>query len=187
MAVQESEFLPPPTQLDILYGFTDLIIVGRITKVFILRVTRLCCSEVGNAEDWEIVPTTVRFDVVVSVLLLSAFFARLLALTSAPLALSWKNRNYYNFCHHRKSFATFCPGNVICSGIVEIKMIAKATSQVITSTPSKVAGKAHSSGKLWNKLFLRNDEVWHGLISLTRMTWALQRYWRSVIGQETSQ
>ena len=28
MAVQESEFLPPPTQLDILYGFTDLIIVG---------------------------------------------------------------------------------------------------------------------------------------------------------------
>ena len=94
------------------------------------------------------VPTTVRFDVVVSVLLLSAFFARLLALTSAPLALSWKNRNYYNFCHHRKSFATFCPGNVICSGIVEIKMIARATSQVITSTPSKVAGKAQSSGKL---------------------------------------
>ena len=46
MAVQESEFLPPPTQLDILYGFTDLIIVGRVvTKVFILRVTRLCCSE----------------------------------------------------------------------------------------------------------------------------------------------
>ena len=39
MAVQESEFLPPPTQLDILYGFTDLIIVGRmVTKVFILRV-----------------------------------------------------------------------------------------------------------------------------------------------------
>jgi len=34
-------------------------------------------------------PTTVRFDVVVSVLLLSAFFARLLALTSAPLALSF--------------------------------------------------------------------------------------------------
>ena len=90
MAVQESEFLPPPTQLDILYGFTDLIIVGRmVTKVFILRVTRLYCSEGGNAEDWEIVPTTVRFDVVVSVLLLSAFFARLLTLTSAPLALSW--------------------------------------------------------------------------------------------------
>ena len=130
MAVQESEFLPPPTQLDILYGFTDLIIVGRmVTKVFILRVTRLCCRECGKAnEDWEKVPTTVRFDVVVSVLLLSAFFARLLALTSSPLALSWKNRNYYNFCHHRKSFATFCPGNVICSRIVEIKMIAKATS-----------------------------------------------------------
>ena len=150
MAVQESEFLPPPTQLDILYGFTDLIIVGtRVKKVFSLRVARLCCSEGGKAdEDWEKVPTTVRFDVVVSVLLLSAFFARLLALTSAPLALSWKNRNYYNFCHHRKSFATSCPGNVICSGIVEIKMIARATPQVITSTPSKVAGKAQSSGKL---------------------------------------
>ena len=158
MAVQESEFLPPPTQLDILYGFTDLIIVGRVTKVFILRVQ----MRIGR----KYVPTTVRFDVVVSVLLLSAFFARLLALTSAPLALSWKNRNYYNFCHHRKSFATSCPGNVICSGIVEIKMIARATPQVITSTPSKVAGKAQSSGKLWNKLFLRNDEIWHGLISL---------------------
>lgn len=34
-------------------------------------------------------PTTVRFNVVVSVFLLSAFFARLLALTSAPLALSF--------------------------------------------------------------------------------------------------
>ena len=58
MAVQESEFLPPPTQLDILYGFTDLIIVGMITKVFILRVTRLCCSEGRKAnEDWEKVCT----------------------------------------------------------------------------------------------------------------------------------
>ena len=56
MAVQESEFLPPPTQLDILYGFTDLIRVGTVTKVFILRVTRLCCSDGGN-EDWEKVCT----------------------------------------------------------------------------------------------------------------------------------
>lgn len=49
MAVQESEFLPPPTQLDILYGFTDLIRVGtKGYKGFHLE---------GANEDWEKVCT----------------------------------------------------------------------------------------------------------------------------------
>ena len=105
------------------------------------------------------VPTTVRFDVVVSVLLLSAFFARLLALTSAPLALSWKNRNYYNFCHHRKSFATSCPGNVICSRIVEIKMIARATSPSHNLNSIKSSRKSSLVRKAMKQTFLRNDEL----------------------------
>ena len=124
------------------------------------------------------VPTTVRFDVVVSVLLLSAFFARLLALTSAPLALSWKNRNYYNFCHHRKSFATFCPGNVICSGIVEIKIIARATSpshnlnSIKSSRKSSLVRKAMKQTffeERWNMTWFNiTDRIWQGWLGLCK-------------------
>ena len=47
-------------------------------------------------DDEEGLPTTVRFNVVVSVFLLAAFLARLLlSLTPAPLALPWKRSFYY--------------------------------------------------------------------------------------------
>ena len=42
IAVQESAFLPPPTQFDILYGFTDLpIIMVMIMMVMVVRMVML--------------------------------------------------------------------------------------------------------------------------------------------------
>ena len=45
IAVQESAFLPPPTQFDILYGFTDLkiIIVIRMS----MRMMRMMMMRMG--------------------------------------------------------------------------------------------------------------------------------------------
>ena len=84
IAVQESAFLPPPTQFDILYGFTDLA----ITMVMIVMVVVVMKTGVFTVDE-DALPATVRLNVVISVLLLSAFFARLLlSLTSTSLALS---------------------------------------------------------------------------------------------------
>ena len=49
IAVQESAFLPPPTQFDILYGFTDLaitmvmiVIRGVMVVVMVRMVMKMC-------------------------------------------------------------------------------------------------------------------------------------------------
>ena len=41
IAVQESAFLPPPTQFDILYGFTDLPIIMVMIMTIMVMVVRM--------------------------------------------------------------------------------------------------------------------------------------------------
>ena len=86
--MQESAFLPPPTQFDILYGFTDLAITMVLVVVVIIIMVVVMLMRVFTVDE-DVLPATVRLNVVISVLLLSAFFARLLlSLTSTSLALS---------------------------------------------------------------------------------------------------
>ena len=41
IAVQESAFLPPPTQFDILYGFTDLPIIMVMIMTIMVRMVMI--------------------------------------------------------------------------------------------------------------------------------------------------
>ena len=186
IAVQESAFLPPPTQFDILYGFTDLKIMILMRRMLWLRgfctcnrpvrCSSLCISPCGifclpaDHDDYDNAVVDQRNDTNDKSYKVDADL--LLALTTSPLALSWEFQNYkFNTFHHvlENSNGYFFITNfhqhhhkcqtriLIYPGIRNIKLIAwDQLPQVIISALSKVASSKPGS-RVITKAMTRHD------------------------------